>query len=79
MSTSVKGASAAAPAWLHLHRASDAVSMATAELPRMQLSPQARQEFVLEVAALIGKVELLLSMLWRQDSQGSYRRRTRSA
>jgi hypothetical protein len=64
-----------APAWVHLHRAGDAVAMAAAALPRTQLSPDAREEYALEVAALMGRLELLLSTLRRRDSQDLIRRR----
>ena len=39
-----------------------------AELPRTQFDPQARRQYSLELAALMGKVELLLSTLRHQAS-----------
>jgi len=42
-----------------------------AELPRTQFDPQARRQYALELAALMGKVELLLSTLRRQERQGT--------
>ena len=45
--------------------------MAAAGLFRMQLSPEAREELALEVAARMGRLELLLSMLRRPDNQDS--------
>jgi hypothetical protein len=68
MNTQVNRTPLAISAWLHLQRAREAVNMAAAELPRTQLSPQARQQYALELAELMGKVELLLSMLRRQAS-----------
>jgi hypothetical protein len=67
MNTSAKQASSAPAAWLYLHRAMDAVSMATAQLPGTHLSEPARQEFAAEVAALMGKAELLLSAVYEGD------------
>jgi hypothetical protein len=58
----------ATSAWLHLQRAREAVNMAAAELPRTQLGPRARQQYALELAELMGEVELLLSTLRRQAS-----------
>ena len=58
----------AALAWLDLQRAREAVNRAAAELPRAQFDPQARQQYALELAALMGKVELLLSTLRRQGT-----------
>jgi hypothetical protein len=66
MSTQVNRMPLTAPAWLHLQRAREAVNMAAAELPRARLGPQARQQYALELAELMGKVELLLSTLRRQ-------------
>jgi hypothetical protein len=74
MAMPAKPALNVAPAWVYLHRARDAVAMAAAALPRSQLSPEARQEYALEVAALMGRLELLLSTLWR-GNQDSIRRR----
>jgi len=68
MNTQVNRTPLAISAWLHVQRAREAVNMAAAELPRTQLSPQARQQYALELAELMGKVELLLSMLRRQAS-----------
>jgi hypothetical protein len=77
MNTQVNRTPLAISAWLHLQRAREAVNMAAAELPRTQLSPQARQQYALELAELMGKVELLLSMLRRQASNDPrVRRRT---
>jgi hypothetical protein len=77
MNTQVNRTPLAVSAWLHLQRAREAVNMAAAELPRTQLSPQARQQYALELAELMGKVELLLSMLRRQASNDPrVRRRT---
>ncbi len=75
MNTSAKPAAGGAPAWVYLHRASDAVAMATAAVRRTELSPAAREELALEVAALMGRLELLLSTLRRRDDQESLRRR----
>ena len=60
---------------MHLHRASDAVTMATAAVRRTERSPAAREELTLAVAALMGRLELLLSTLRRRDNQESLRRR----
>ena len=68
MKTQVNRTLLATPAWLHLQRAREAVNMAAAELPRTQLGPQATQQYALELADLMGKVELLLSTLRRQAS-----------
>ena len=56
-----------ASARLHLRRAEDAVDTAAAELDGAQLAAATREEFSLEAAGLIGKVELLLSLL-RQEA-----------
>ena len=69
----------ATPAWRHLQRAREAVNMAAAELPQAQLGPQASQQYALELAELMGKVELLLSMLLRQASTDPRVRRRTSA
>jgi hypothetical protein len=80
MKTSAKPAAGAAPAWVYVHRASDAVDMANAAVRRTDLSPAAREELALEVAAMMGKLELLLSTLQRRDGRDSIaRRRTGSA
>jgi|HubBroStandDraft_4_1064222.scaffolds.fasta_scaffold123370_2 hypothetical protein len=79
MNTQVNRTPLATAAWLHLQRAREAVNMAAAELPRTQLGPQARQQYALELAELMGKVELLLSMLRRQDSNETRVRRRTSA
>lgn len=68
MNTQVNRMPVTAPAWLHLQRAREAVNMAAAELSRAELGPQARQQYALELAELMGKVELLLSTLRRQAS-----------
>jgi hypothetical protein len=75
MNTSPKPAACGAPMWVYLHRARDAVAMATAAAPRTELSPATREELALEVAALMGRLELLLSTLRRRDDQESLRRR----
>ena len=80
MNTSAKPASSGPPAWLYVHRAKDAAAMATAAVCHAELSPAAREELALEVAALMGRLELLLSTLRRRDGQDSIaRRRTGSA
>jgi hypothetical protein len=68
MNTQVNRMPLAAPAWLYLQRAREAVNRAAAELPRTQFDPQARRQYALELAALMGEVELLLSTLQRQAS-----------
>jgi hypothetical protein len=68
MKTQVNRMQPAAPAWLYLQRAREAVNKAAAELPRTQFDPQARRQYALELAALMGKVELLLNTLQRQAS-----------
>jgi hypothetical protein len=73
MAIPAKPAPSATPAWVHLHRARDAVAMAAAALRGTQLSPQASEEYALEVAALMGRLELLLS------TGGGGRTRTHSA
>jgi hypothetical protein len=79
MNTQVNRMPPAAPAWLYLQRAKEAVNRAAAELPRTQLDPQATQQYALELAALMGKVELLLSTLRRQASDDPSVRRCASA
>jgi hypothetical protein len=78
MNTQVNRMPPAAPAWLYLQRAREAVNRAAAELPRTQFDPQARRQYALELAALMGKVELLLSTLRHQasDDPGVRRRAT---
>jgi hypothetical protein len=51
-----------------VHQAMDAVDMALAGLPRTQLSPAARDELALDVAALMGRLEWLLSLVRREGS-----------
>jgi hypothetical protein len=63
MAMPAKPASSAAPAWVYLRRARDAVAMAAAALPRTQLSAEAREEYTLEVATLMGRLDLLLVTL----------------
>jgi hypothetical protein len=75
MNTSAKPASSGAPAWLYVHRAKDAAAMATAAVCHAELSLAAREELALEVAALMGRPELLLSTLRRPDNQDSIPRR----
>ena len=58
------------PAWLYLARARGVVSILTAELPGMRLSPGTQEEFALEVAALMGELEQLLSVLRRSANRG---------
>ena len=79
MNTQVNRTSLAAPAWLHLQRAREAVKMAAAKLPETQLDPQARQQYTLELAELMGQVESLLSTLRRQASDDPRVRRRTSA
>jgi hypothetical protein len=79
MNTQVNRTPLATPAWLHLQHAREAVNMAAAELPRTQLGPQARQQYALELAELMGKVELLLSTLRRQASDDPCVRRRATA
>ena len=81
MNTQVNRTPLATRAWLHLQRAREAVNMAAAELPRTQLGPQARQQYALELAELMGEVELLLSTLRRQagDDPGARCRTKRLA
>ena len=79
MNTQVNRMPLAAPAWLHLQRAREAVNRAAAELSRTQLDPQARLQYTLELAALMGKIELLLSTLWRQGSDDPRVRRRATA
>jgi hypothetical protein len=67
MNTSAKHVSSAPAAWLYLRRAMDAVSMATVQLPGAHLSAAAREDFAAEVAALMGRTELLLSAVYRDD------------
>jgi hypothetical protein len=74
MSTSAKHASSMA-AWPYLCRAMDAVNMATVQFSRTQLSPEARQESASQVAALMGKAELLLSVVREGDRSGPQRPR----
>jgi len=68
MNTQVNRMPPAAPAWLYLQRTREAVNRAAAELPRTQFDPQARRQYALELAALTGKVDLLLSTLRHQAS-----------
>ena len=68
MDTQVNRTALAAPAWLYLQRAREAVKMAAAKLPQTQLDQQARQQYTLELAELMGQVESLLSTLRRQAS-----------
>ena len=79
MNTQVNHTPLATPAWLHLQRAREAVNMAAAELPQTRFGPQARRQYALELAELMGQVELLLSTLRRQASDDSRVRRRTSA
>jgi len=79
MNTQVNRMPPAAPAWLYLQRAREAVNKAAAELPRTQFDPQARRQYALELAALMGKVELLLSTLRHQASDDPRVRRGATA
>ena len=47
--------------------------------PRTQFDPQARRQYALELAELMGKVELLLSTLRRQASDDPCVRRRATA
>jgi len=75
MKTSAKPAPGAMPAWVYLHRASDAVAMANTAVRQTELSPAAREDLALEVAAMMGRLELLLSTLRRPDGQDWIARR----
>ena len=54
-----------APVQLKLRHAEEAVDAATALLAKSRLTSQARGECALDVAALMGKLERLLSMLYQ--------------
>jgi hypothetical protein len=55
MNTQVNRIPPTAPAWLYLQRAREAVSRAATELPRTQFDPQARRQYALELAELMGQ------------------------
>lgn len=54
---------------LHLRCADDAVDAAGAEVAQVRLSPQAQDELAAELAALMGKIERLLSALRHKGGQ----------
>lgn len=53
-----------APERPYLHRAGNAVSTVTTELPGMRLSPETREELALVLAALMGELERQLSIVF---------------
>jgi hypothetical protein len=59
-----------APARIYLHRAADAVDTVIAELSGEPLNPEAREELALSAAALMGRLEVLLSTLRQNGSPG---------
>jgi hypothetical protein len=71
MTAQLKRASDGVPVRLCLSRANDAVNTLAAGIPAIRLGPDAREEFTLELAALMGRLKSLLSLLWQGRNQPS--------